>query len=84
MRTIFIAKTANAITVIPPIPPYYPNNPNSHFPTAANAHRLIDSPITSAHSDRPYAALMFRKRSINHRFVCRNRLDDAEDLVVAS
>ena len=69
-----------SITIFPPTTPH---TPNSLF-SAARTHRPTNTPHTSAYSDRPYVALMFRKRSINHCFVCRNRLDDAEDLVVAS
>lgn len=52
-----IVQAANSITVIPQTTPY---NPNSHFPTATNTQRLINNPHTSAHSDCPYVAAMFR------------------------
>lgn len=74
-------KITNAITVIPPTTPY---KPNSLLTNAANAHLLMNTPHTNAHSNCPYMAMMFRKRSINHCFVCRNRLDGAADRVVAS
>ena len=51
-------KITNAITVIPPTTPY---NPNSLFSTAVNTHQPQNSPIMSAYSDRPYAAMMLRK-----------------------
>ena len=45
-----------SITVIPPTTPH---NPNSLF-SAANIHRLMNTPHTSAYSERPYVAMMFR------------------------
>ncbi len=53
-----IAKSSNAIMVIPPTTPCHQN---SLFPTAANTHQLINSPPTSAYKLRPYVATMFSR-----------------------
>ena len=60
--SVYIESTShpreNMSIVMPPTTQY---NPRSVLSNAAPTHRLINSPHTSAYSDRPYVATMFRK-----------------------
>ena len=69
-RSDLIVKANNAITIIPPTTPY---KPKSVFLNAANTHRLMNSPHTSAYKLRPYVATMFKniRRLGDMRFVAR-------------